>query len=387
MGVSLRRASKLAAGNLILFAVLSAIALAGVELVLRMRYPRNPTPTLVSDPVLGWDALPAVEPVGAEDSPWTIAFIGDSFTDSKRWPELTIRWLDERDIAVSGHSMGAAGHGTIQTHLKLERHIDTVRPDAIVFLLFAWNDIRDNDQYPRTVYNASTRRRPYFDLDRSPPRLIPLAPASLWDRLLEASELYDKLLLPSLLARHGRVMDRDVDAFHQASDPAMVHYADPASWLPYYRPSMQDSRYVTRSYAATERALGMLGSLSRERGVPLLCIGIDNAFTVDSDVRDEWIPEDSGVDLDLPLRRLASIAEDLSIPFVDAAPRLRALSVELGGRKLYNGPPGNLSAHFDSEAEGLVASIAGEWIRQSLVDGATPETTDSPRRPESADRP
>lgn len=112
---------------------------------------------------------------------------------------------------------------------------------------------------------------------------------------------------------------------------------------------------------AGEEAFRWLRDLASSRGARLIVVGLDDAFTVDEDVRLQHIPATEDVDLALPLQRIGNVLRGLDIPFVNALPPLRDAARSIGG-KIYNGPPGNSAGHLEPAGEEVLARLAANTI-------------------------
>jgi hypothetical protein len=348
---------RVVAVNVAILLVLLPLTLLLAEAWLRASRPADAAASMfVADRQLGWDSKPSVETVADVGGGATILFIGDSFTHGTQWAGMTIGALRERGYPYDGYSLGVGGYGTIQAYLKLQRHIDRYRPEWVALLFFAWNDVRDNFGVPAIYYSPETRTRPYYRGDRIelPERVLP--------QWLTTSELYARLVVgreQAELERRKQALGtawlRDADARTRA------YYTDVDTWAPFYLPERQTERYVAEAWRDTERALVELKHLVDERGSRLLLIGIDNAFTVDADVHRLWAQGIDGFDATLPLARLGEIARRRGIDYVACLPALRELRARVG-RKVYNGPEGNLSGHFEPEGERRIAELVSERI-------------------------
>lgn len=363
-----RRILLLILANLLVFLIIGGLLFGAAEIYFRIRYPKPDTvATLVSDPVLGWDTPDAVMPLsGNSGKGSTVYFLGDSFVHGKEWPSLTQEILRRGGTRIDGFSLGASGHGTTQQLVKLENHLPNADFWIAVLLFFAWNDMRDNQEYPAIFYSPFHIDRPYLRSSGSgyvlrPPQPSPIA------RILSYSDAHARLTQRFFLKMAGRLAQTHIDTLTRWGFPLKVYYDEPNSWMPFYDPARaKESVYVRNSYAVTEESLKRIRDLSAAHGAKLIVIGIDNAFTVDRDVFVSAFGSGAAIDTALPLREMTEMAERLDIPFIDGVPRLQELSKETG-RKVYNDPPGNLSAHLEPEGEQVLAEIAAREIRKILA--------------------
>lgn len=330
----------------------------------------NTNKSLVRDKELGWDSIPPVNRFAETTGP-NIAYIGDSFTHfvpskdedkPSKWPEFARKFLKNNNKFTQGETLGVSGYGTLQATLKLKEHIKDLKPEIVVLLFFAWNDIRDNFDTPGIFYNLETRYRPYFVSAESAKIYQPMF---LPDFII-GSEIYRRMII----AKQEKITDEQLakDGINYFTDnkiKTVLSYTHPLTWKPFYNTSQQDSSYVSSAWKATENSLKLLKEITDNSNSKLLVLGIDNALTVDEDVRNEWLPENENIDLELPLKKLGNITKNLSIEYINCLPDLRKLRESLG-KKVYNGPAGNLSGHLEPEGDEVVGLLAGKKILEML---------------------
>ena len=337
----------------------AVLGYAVLEVYFRVQYPKKhvDNPSIVLDYELGWEANPSVEPLKNSSSERVVYFIGDSFTDSRKWPLYTQEEAVLQGTIFDGYSLGVSGYGITQTYLKLQKHFADKKPDVVVLLLFAWNDMRDEYQYPSVFYNPERSTRPYF-IKKKDSYILKKARSP---SPLRHSEVYVRIIQRALLRLSGMIAEYDVDFFVRWNMPLKLHYADPAAWKPFYRSHQQDSRYISEAYEVLEHSLVSLRDYVTEQGATFLVVGIDNAFTVDHDVYERHIDHPSTFDSDLPLRTLEQISKKNNIRFLNALGPLRMLQKTLG-HKIYNGPPGNISGHLEEEGEREIAKLVAREL-------------------------
>jgi hypothetical protein len=345
-----------------------------VEIGLRLLLPpMTRVQRITDDPLLGWDSQPAVAELENRGSPRKVYFLGDSFTQDRTWPARTQRHAAEAGVFFDGYVLGVSGYGTTQSLLKLERDFDRHRPELVLLLFFAWNDLRDNVASPAIFYSPTTRTRPYLVASSDGIRLEPAADLSPATWLLYHTEISRRALL-KLLMRAGDAAARvDVDGMARWNLPFAVNYTERATWEPFYRPGPSGD-YVAEAYRVTAEAFRRMHQLLRTRGAKLGVIGIDNPFVVDDDVAEQWVRRDIVFDADQPLRRMAEILAREGIPFVSATPALRAERARLN-KKMYNPPAGELSGHLEPEGEAVVARLAAAMAVELLAGGAPADGT------------
>jgi hypothetical protein len=162
--------------------------------------------------------------------------------------------------------------------------------------------------------------------------------------------------------------------------------------MPFYDPSRAQSAYVEGAYAAIEDAMVGIRDFTRQRGAGLIVIALDNAFTVDPDVEERWIPPEAGLDLALPLRRLAGIAAAHGIRLLDARPALQRERRRLGD-KIYLGREGEIAGHLTEAGERVIGEISaaellGLWrhSQRSSLKESTIEARRIPTRSATSSR-
>lgn len=335
----------------------------GLRLVERLGAPAPPPPTLRRDARVGWDSIPSAKPLG--EGPDQILFVGDSFTQSSNWPSQALdRVRASGRPTFGGWNLGVAGFGTTQEWLKTRDWLSqsTVRPRAIVLLVFLWNDLRDNLATPSIYYNHQTRQRPYWVRNGG---TWTLSTPFFWPDFFYNAKLTERLVRLYDASDARRHQARKVDGAALSGGELRLSYADPRSWDPLYRTQAQDLPYVSEAWLATEKALVEFRDLARGAGVPLAVLALDNGFTVDQDVLEQWVPQREGFDPLLPLARMDALTRKLGLDYTDLHPRLLARARAVGG-KIYNGPPGNLSGHLEPHGDEEVARAAAEAVLRAL---------------------
>jgi hypothetical protein len=357
----------LLAGVSTIAALFAAYALA--EAYFRAFQPASyvPDPTIIADASLGWDTQPPVKPLPLNrgNGPG-VAFLGDSFTDRYHWPDEAQRLLAARGVSVDGFNLGVTGYGTTQALLKLQQHAGALAPRAIVLLLFAWNDLRDNYPYPELYYGPQRVSRPFLVVQDGHTTLLPVEWRSSLAAGLLRSEVYLRFVNRLELKIGKTMMERGPEWPTQRRSRVKVYYEEPASWHPFYTPAMADNPYVRGAYDSTRAALQRIRDLAAGRGAALLVIGIDSAFTVDRDQHDAYLAPYPELDPSLPLTRLAALMREERIDFIDAQPALAALAAA-SGAAIYNGPPGaGIAGHLHPAGDRLIGDLAAGWLAEHL---------------------
>ena len=162
----------------------TAVSLVLAEAALRLLLPPfRGVANITDDAELGWDSVPSVVSLENTGGRASVYFLGDSFTQDRRWPKLTQHEAAALGLPFDGFVLGVTGFGTTQALLKLQREFEHRRPAVVLLLFYAWNDLRDNVAAPAIFYSPTTRTRPYL-IARDTVTLRPAAPLSIWGRLL-----------------------------------------------------------------------------------------------------------------------------------------------------------------------------------------------------------
>lgn len=93
-----------------------------------------------------------------------ILFLGDSFTQAREVSnEKTYYQYVKQQLNVEVFAYGVEGYGTLQEYLVLDRHLDVVKPDLVVWQ-FCFNDLLNNDPdlEQRSAFHNNSRLRPYW---------------------------------------------------------------------------------------------------------------------------------------------------------------------------------------------------------------------------------
>lgn len=333
-----------------------------VEAYFRITYPSS-TPVGGHEPnrELGWERVEPVQELQNTGAPLKVFFLGDSNVDGKLWMQFTQDEAAVRGLAFDGYSLGVSGHGTTQQLLKLEKYYDAYRPDVVVLLFTSWNDLRDNVRTPGVYYSPTLISRPYYERSGSGWTLWN-EPPSLLARFLSRSEVYVRIV-----QRMGLIVNRRIAREHMAfivdhRIPLRMLYDEHAAWEPFYDAEQQENPYVTLAYDTTAENLRRMKEFLDARGVTLIALGMDNAFTVDPDTFEIAVRAPEHFDGALPLTRSAAMFQALDIPFVSALPGLRAAQ-QRTGEKIYDG---QIGGHLIPEGERVLAELATELLMRNV---------------------
>lgn len=111
-----------------------------------------------------------------------VLFLGDSYTASiEASNEQTFYNILADSLSFEAFAYGHAGFGTLQEYMVLDKWVDRIRPDVVVWETCS-NDFIDNHAPLEIVcgYKVSGERRPYLD---SNGEIFYRRPLSLWQRL------------------------------------------------------------------------------------------------------------------------------------------------------------------------------------------------------------
>ena len=348
----------------VLGALLATVVALGVsEAVYHLSPQPDRAGNLRPDAVLGWDSVPAMAPLDNANRPDVVYFIGDSFTQDRRWPSIAQAQARQLGLAVDGYALGVGGFGTTQEWLKIERDFDRHAPKAVVLQFFAWNDFRDNWPYPTIAYSPTASVRPYLVPGPAGYRLARTGPPAALVGWLTATEVWRRWMFRAVLRANDGAAWLAVDRVSSWRLPLSVHYTERSTWEPFYRPDDADRPYVRDAVAATVESFRRLATFLRDRHARLIVVGLDSPFTVDEDVAAAWVRPGMPFDADLPLRRLGDRLRDAGVVFVNVRPAL-VDAHRRSGRKIYNPPAGDLSGHLEPAGEDVFGAVAA----RALVD-------------------
>jgi hypothetical protein len=195
-------------GYLIIVPLCLIVLLAGAELIAGMALSRGRSPLRRTSESTGWETTPNVRltytnpafglvrvttgPHGFrrwdrfDPGAIRVFAIGDSYTealqvsDGQAWFDHLARLAP----TVSIFAYGTGGYGTLQEYMMLDRHVDSIRPDVIVWQLSA-NDLINNDFFLETKNPAGSRMtRPFFENGRIVNRFPSASEAVRYSRLV-----------------------------------------------------------------------------------------------------------------------------------------------------------------------------------------------------------
>jgi hypothetical protein len=183
----LKRRGRVHAGYLVVIGICIVALLAGAEAIARTTLQRGRSPLRTLSPELGWQTAPATRfeydhpafghvsiatgPHGfrrwdtAQPHASRLLVIGDSYTEAAQVSN-GLAYFDHLATHLPGIAVfayGTGGYGTLQQVLVVERHLDSVRADAILWQLSA-NDFINNDHFLESRSPLGSRmNRPYYE--------------------------------------------------------------------------------------------------------------------------------------------------------------------------------------------------------------------------------
>lgn len=189
-------------------AIVALIIFAVAEAGTRAALTRARSPLRAISPSLGWETAanvrlrythPAFGDISMSTGPrgfrrfddTTVArtrmlVIGDSFTEAAQVSdgEAFFDHVARLSPGTAIFAHGTGGYGTLQEFLILDREIDSIRPDLILWQLSA-NDFVNNDHFLETQSPLSSRMtRPYYENGKFEHRFAGSGAASRYSRLV-----------------------------------------------------------------------------------------------------------------------------------------------------------------------------------------------------------
>ena len=318
---------------------------------------------LVFDRILGWDSNPPIQEIENKNNPSKkIMFIGDSFTHNVKWTRETIKTLN-KSISVEGFSLGASGFSTIQSYIKLKKHFTEIKPDLVILLFFAWNDMRDNYNQPGIIYSPKTEIRPYLSDDLGFEK----------DEIFSDLNWFKKLnIYPDYIFKYKLRINKlivkifGIDFLSKNNIKLNLIYTNKDSWVPFYTKGVENSKYVESAWNITEEVLKKMNDFIEEKNKKLIVIGIDNAFTIDEDVKEVWTNGIPNFDIYKNIRVLESLCKKNNIYFIDGLSILESVKKKIS-KKIYNYPTGNLSGHLEPEGELAISDFLIKFINENKI--------------------
>jgi lysophospholipase L1-like esterase len=301
--------------------------------------------------------------------------IGDSFVDSSNLPEeLSFTSMIEKhfgDCPALGASraevlnLGVSGYGTAQQYLLLQRAID-FQPNLVLLAFYAGNDVANNS---RTLSVESQRERPYFielpsgelHLDTSfrDRDAFQRALTSDWQkRLVNASYLL-QTLKQMYLGKSISPSARSLDTAYEGN------VNEDALFKPEYTElfSPPTDEAWRSAWSVTERLLTSMRDWSRTRNLHFALVIIPPPIAVLPAERQRSAATQrfSLADLDYPVDRIARLAAQSEIPFLNLLNSLRLFGAS-NHAFLYGFPPRLGDGHFNATGAEASGRSVAHWL-------------------------
>ena len=369
------------------------LTLGAAELVLLLDgYDPNTNPKLRFDPTLGWTLDPKskridhIRPDGfrhtAPSDPGShrrLIILGDSFVVGGQVPfadtfaGLLTTWLDRRTADNAGGtgdtwdvvSLAASGWGTGQQLIALrERGLEPL-PDAVVLVVFPFNDLCNNNIEQAFTCSILDFHRPYFVLDQGILRETSLYPtrASIrrhW-RLFAMAEVGLRWGLPA--PKETRNMTKDErsrlrqEVLQERSRRVGLEFD---SNLHSLVPEADQPQVIRAGWKITERLMAEMKGNLDELGVPLISVVVPYADTFNVDWVEGHRSKGRPLLADHATATIESIMGDLEAPIISVRKRASASGMN---PKVFFHPNENMNdRHFGGFGHWSVAT----WILEEL---------------------
>ena len=308
---------------------------------------------------------------------WRILVLGDSFVEAMQVP-LDAAFpavLEDRlrgragGAAIDVPAMGQSGFGTAS---ELMRYLDfgaAYDPDVVLLAFYAGNDVRDNSR-------LLSRDAPEFAFTLDPDGALRLDRSGIEAREKAraaagfAGWIRDRSDLASLVSERLYLL-RTARRATRAPAPATSGQASAAAAaaIPAGEPDLHDDFNVYAedagsawrdAWVLTAAILDRLAHETAARGSRLAIVSIGTAEQVEEDLGRKVIDAFPGRDLDLPDRRLETVARALGVPCLLLAPGLRAAEAAGEGR-LY-GFGARRGGHWNERGHAAAARLIEDFL-------------------------
>jgi len=304
-----------------------------------------------------------------------IAVIGDSFVESSGLPEdLSFTRMIEKHLggcpALGSNraevlNLGVSGYGTAQQYLLLHRAID-FRPNLVLLVFYAGNDIADNS---RILSIESQKERPYFiekptgalHLDtsfRDRDAFRQALSSDWWKRLVNASYLL-QMLKQLYLGKSISPSAKSLQAAYDGNVNEGALFKPEHTEL--FSPPTDD---LWRSaWSVTERLLTSMHNWTRTRNQDFALIIIPLPVEVlPTEKQRSVAAQKFGLsDLDYPVHRIARLAAENEIPFLNLLSPLRTFG-DSRHAFLYGFPPRIGDGHFNATGAEVSGRSVASWL-------------------------
>jgi hypothetical protein len=386
------------------------LTLGGTELFLRLAgYEPNPNPRLQFDPTLGWTLDPKWEPIDhvgpdgfrhtASSDPGSrrrLIILGDSFVVGGQLPfgetfaGLLTRWLGGETADNAGGtgdrwdvvSLAASGWGTGQELIALRERGLEPRPDAVVLVVFPFNDLCNNNIEQAFTCSILDFHRPYFVLDQGILRETSLYPtrASLrhhW-RLFAMAEVGLRWGFPA--PRETRDMKKSERSrlrqkvLRERSRRVGLEFG---SNLYSLVPEPDQPQVIRAGWMITEQLMAEMKGTLDELGVPLISVVVPYADTFNVDWVEGQKRKGRPLLADHATATVESILGDLDVPVISVRQRISASG--MNPQVFFHPNENKNDRHFGRFGHWSVAAWILEELRAiSLTERMAPQSEMAP---------
>jgi hypothetical protein len=372
-------------------------------------YEPNNNPRLQFDPTLGWTLDPKwerfdhIRPDGfrhaAPISPGShrrLIILGDSFVVGGQVPfgdtfvGLLTTWLDGETGDNAGEtgdtwdvvSLAASGWGTGQQLIALRERGLEPRPDAVVLVVFPFNDLCNNNIEQAFTCSILDFHRPYFVLDKGILRETSLYPtrASLrhhW-RLFGMAEVGLRWGFPA--PKETRDMKREdrsrlrQEVLQERSRRVGLEFD---SNLHSLVPEPDQPRVIRAGWKITERLMAEMKGTLDEFEIPLISVVVPFVDTFDVDWVDNHIRQGRPLVAEHATASVERILVDLEVPVISMRQRISASG--MNPQSFFHPREHPNDRHLSRIGHKSVAGWILEELREIGLTGRSAPTSHPPR--------
>ena len=389
------------------------LTLGATELFLRFAgYEPNTNPRLRFDPTLGWTLDPKwerfdhIRPDGfrhtAPSDPGSrrrLIILGDSFVVGGQVPfretfaGLLTTWLDGETAETAGGtgdmwdvvSLAASGWGTGQQLIALRERGLEPRPDAVVLVVFPFNDLCNNNIEQAFTCSILDFHRPYFVLDQGNLRETSLYPtrASLrrhW-RLFALAEVGLRWGFPA--PRETRDMKKEErsrlrqEVLRERSRRVDLEFD---SNLHSLVPEPDQPQVIRAGWKITEQLMAEMKGTLDEFDIPLISVVVPYVDTFDVDWVDGHKRKGRPLMAEHATATVESILGDLEVPVISVRQRISASG--MNPHSFFHPREHPNDRHLSRIGHGSVAAWILEQLREiSLTERMAPKSEIAPAAP------
>ena len=387
------------------------LTLGGTELFLRLAgYEPNTNPRLQFDPTLGWTLDPKWEPIdhvgpdgfrhdaptGPQGSRRRVIILGDSFVVGGQLPfgetfaGLLTRWLDGETADNAGGtgdrwdvvSLAASGWGTGQQLIALRERGLEPRPDAVVLVVFPFNDLCNNNIEQAFTCSILDFHRPYFVLDQGILRETSLYPtrASLrrhW-RLFAMAEVGLRWGLPA--PKETRDMRKEErsrlrqEVLRERSRRAGLEFGSNLHSLVL---EPDQPQVIRAGWKITEQLMAEMKGTLDEFDIPLISVVVPYVDTFDVDWVDGHKRKGRPLMAEHATAAVESILGDLEVPVISMRQRISASG--MNPHSFFHPREHPNDRHLSRIGHGSVAAWILEQLREiGLTERMAPKSEIAP---------